>query len=252
MTWLPGGSVAAVDHEQDVRRRRALVGAEPGPVAEVGRQQRGEVGERRGHHPHRPDRVGLLRAQGVRQPLEPVPVREVLLGGEHRDDEVVGGVEGGGRADHRRGPSARAGSSAPQTSIRSKARRSIEAGRFGLQPVHDQQPVQRGRGGRVDLVDRGALRRDQLERERLGAHAVPHVQEVGVGRRRAPTPGSAPRPARAARPASGWCQVSARALLVGGLARDLADVGEVAEVLRAGARSPAGCAASAAGRAGRR
>ena len=54
--------------------------------------------------------------------------------------------------------SERASSSGPHTSMRSKARRSIDAGRFGQQPVHDQQPVQRRGGGRVDLVDDGASR----------------------------------------------------------------------------------------------
>ena len=120
-----------------------------------------------------------------------------------------------------------------------------------LQAVHDQQPVQRGGGGRVDLVDRGALRRDQLERERLGAHAVPHVQEVGVGGAVLPHPGAL-LGERGQRAGLGVVPGQRAALLVGGLARDLADVGEVAEVLGAGARSPAGCAASAAGRAGRR
>ncbi len=62
-------------------------------------------------------------------------------------------------------------------------------GQVGLQPVDDQQPVQ-GRGrGRVDLVDRRALGRDQLERERLGAHAVAHVEEAGIARAVLPDPG---------------------------------------------------------------
>ena len=100
---VAGRQVPAVGDQQDVRGRRPLVGAEPGPVAEVGRQQGGEVVERGGDHPHRADRVELARALGVGQPLDPVPVGEVLLASEHRDDEVLGGVEGGGGADHRPG-----------------------------------------------------------------------------------------------------------------------------------------------------
>ena len=99
--------------------------------------------------------------------------------------------------------SERAGSSGPQTSIRSKARRSTDAGQVRLQPVHDEQPVQCGGGGRVDLVDGRALRRQQLERERLVADAVPHVQEPRVAAAVLPDPGAVLGDARAARPGRG-------------------------------------------------
>ena len=105
-------------------------------------------------------------------------------------------------------------------------------GQVGLQAVHDEEPVQRGRGGRVDLVHRRALRRDQLERQRLRAQAVAHVEVVVVGRAVLPQSG----PVLGQRRQGGRLgvvPVEGPALLVGGVARDLADVAEVAEVLGA-------------------
>ena len=247
---VAGRQLDAVQHQQDVRRRRALVGAEPGPLAEVRRQQRGQLVERRRHHPHRPDRVRALAALAVRQPLEPVPVGEVLVGGEHRDDEVVRRLERGRRADHR--PGQRAGRLLGPADLDPVEGPQVDGRRqVGLQPVYDEQPVQRGRGRRVDLVDGRALRRDQLERQRLVAQAVADVQEVGVGAAVLPQPGPL-LGQRGQRRRVGVVPAQRLALLVGGLAGDLADVAEVAEVLGAGARSPAAPAASAAGRAGRR
>ena len=190
--------LGAVGHEQDVRRRRPLVGAEPRPVAEVRRQQRGDLGEGRADHPHRPDGVGLLGALGVRQPLEPVPVHEVLLRAEHRDDEVVGGVEGGGRADHRAGQRPRgvlrrrtarpgrrrAGRCWPAASAAAGGRRAGGAGRR-------RRPGRPRRSGRSRAAP--APGRAAASRRRTGR---------GGSRRRccrAPTPATAPRRARAGR-----------------------------------------------------
>ena len=228
---VAGRELPAVDDEQDVRRRRPLVGAEPGPVGQVGRQQPGQVAERGGHHPARPDGVGLARALGVGQPLEPVPVGQVALAREHGDDEVLGGVEGRGRADQR--PGHRAGRLLVAADLDPVEGAQVDArGQPGLEPVHDEQPVQRGRRGGVDLVDRGALRRHELERERLGAHAVPHLEEVGVARSVLPDAGALLGD-RGQRGRRRVVPGQRAALLVGGLAGDLADVGEVAQVLRA-------------------
>ena len=241
----PGG----VGDEQDVGRGRTLLGAEPRTVAEVRRQQRGDVGQRRGDHPARPDGVRLLGTLGVREPLQPVPVREVLLGREDRDREVLGGVERRRRAEHRPGQGPR-GLLRP-AQLDPVEGPQVDAGRqLRLQPVDDEQPVQRRRGGRVDLVDGGALRRDQLQGQRLRADAVPDVQEVGVGAAVLPHPGPLLRQ-RGEGGGLGVVPVQGPSLLVGGLPGHLAHVGEVAQVLRAGRRSPAGRAASAAGPAGR-
>ena len=97
-TWLPGGSSTPSMTSRMCGVAGALVGAEARPVAEVGRQQRGEVVERRRDHPHRADRVGLLLALGVRQPLDPVPVGQVLARRPARRRR-------GGRGSGRRSPS---------------------------------------------------------------------------------------------------------------------------------------------------
>ena len=206
---VAGRQVAAVDHEQDVRRRLALVGAEPGPVAEVGRQQVAEVVDRGGDESTRADRVHLARALRVGEPLDPVPVGEVGLGAEDGDHELVGVVEGGGRADHRAGR--RAGVLLGTAELDPVEGAQVDRrGQVGLQTVYDEEPVQRGRGRRVDLVDRGALRRDELERQRLRAEAVADVQEVARRPDRAPTGACAPRPATGSAVGSGWCHIRAR------------------------------------------
>ena len=88
-TWLPGGS----SHHRSPAAGGGggqLVGAEPGPFAQVRRQQRGEVGERGGHHPHRPPPRRTAGRSGRAAATDPVPVRQVLVGGEHRHHELVG------------------------------------------------------------------------------------------------------------------------------------------------------------------
>ena len=90
MTWLPGGSWApsvtnrmcgdggrssAPNRGRSLRSGGSRVAISARDVLTI------RIG---------PDRVGLLGALGVRQPLQPVPVHEVLLRAEHRDDEVVG------------------------------------------------------------------------------------------------------------------------------------------------------------------
>ena len=230
---VAGRQRRAVGHEQDVGGGGTLVGTEAGPVAQVGREHRGEVLEGGRHDPLRPDRVGLLRALGVRQPLEPVPVDQVAVGRQHRHHEVLGGVERRRRADHRAGQSADRVLLAAQ--LDPVERPQVDAGRqVGLEPVDHQQPVE-GRGARrVDLVDRRALRRDELGRERLGAGAVADLEEVLVGAGVLPHP----RPLlgqRRERHRVGVVPGQRPPLLVGGLARDLSDVAEVAEVLGPGA-----------------
>ena len=144
-----------------------------------------------------------------------------------------GDVERGRGADHR--PGQRAGRLLGAADLDPVEGAQVDRRRqVRLQPVHDEQPVQRGGGGRVDLVDGGALRRHQLERERLVADAVPHVQEARVAAAVLPDPGAVLGD-RGQRGRVGVVPGERPALLVGGLAGELADVAEVAEVLGAGA-----------------
>ena len=230
---VAGRQLGAVDDEQDVRGGRPLLGAEPGSFAQVGGQHRRQLVQGRGHHPPRPDRIGLLGALAVGQPLDPVPVGEVLLGGQHGDDEVLGRVERGRGADHR--PGQRAGRLLGAADLDPVEGAQVDRRRqVRLQPVYDEQPVQRGGGGRVHLVDGGALRRLQLERERLVAHAVADVQEPRVAAPVFPDPGAVLGDG-GQRGRVGVVPGERPALLVGGLAGELADAAEVAEVLGAGA-----------------
>ena len=210
----------------------ALVGAEARSLAEVGRQQRGQVVERRRHHPHRPDGVGLLGGLRVRQPLHPVPVGEVLLGGEHRDLEVLRRLERRRAADHRPGQRARLLLGAAHLDAVERAQVD-RRGQVGQQPVHDQQPVQGRGGGRVDLVDDRRLR-ERPARARAAARtgrsgrAGSCGSEEWCSQTRDRSSASDGR-ARRRRVLPG----QRAALLVGGFAGDLADVGEVAQVLGA-------------------
>ena len=210
-TWLPGGRSPPSITSRMCGVAAPLVGAEAGPVAEVGRaaaspRSSSEVDTIR-IGPTASDSLGAL---GVREPLHPVPVGEVLLGAEHRDDEVLGGVEGGRRADHRPGQRAGRSSASPQTSIRSKARRSIDAGRSGWSRCTTSSRCSaEAAAGSTWSIGR-ALRRHQLERQRLASTG--RSARAGSCRRSpcAPRAGSAPRRATGSAAGSGWCQVSAR------------------------------------------
>ncbi len=208
-TWLPGGS----SPPSITSSRCGVAGRSSAPnrgrSPRSGRQQGGEVVERRRDHPHRPDRVGPAPALGVRQPLDPVPVGEVLLGGQHRDDEVVGGVERGRRADQRtrQRPGGLLGSARPRCG-RTHAGRPTRAGRAGAgaRPGAGAGPrPPPGRPGRWGC-SRAAPARGR------GAGRTARTARAGSRDRwaRAPTPATARRPGRAATAGSGWCQVRAR------------------------------------------
>ena len=126
----------------------------------------------------------------------------------------------------------RAGSSSPHTSTRSKARRSIEAGRSGCSrcTTRSRCSAEAAAGSTSSM---GALSGGTSSSgERLGAEPVAHVQEVRVGRAVLPHPRAVLRQ-RGQRRRVGVVPGEGATLLVGGVAGDLADVGEVAEVLRA-------------------
>ena len=228
---VAGREVPAVDDQQDVRRGRPFVGPEPRAVAQVGRQDRREVGQRRRDHPGRSDGIALLGALGVRKPLDPVPVGEVLLAAQHRDDQVARGVERRRRADQRPGHRARLLLGAADLDAVEGAQ--VDArGQVGLDAVDHEQPVQRRRGRRVDLVDRRAVGWHEVDRQGLCAQAVAHVQEARVAGGVLPDPRALVGEGRQGR-RLGVVPGEGAALLVGRLAGDLADAGEVAEVLRA-------------------
>ena len=206
---VAGRQVAAVDHQQDVRRRGPLVGTEPGPVAEVGRQQGAEVLDRGGDESARADGVHLARALRVGQPLDPVPVGQVGLGAEDRDDQLVGVVEGRRRADHRAGR--RAGVLLGAAELDPVEGAQVDrGGQVGLQAVYDEEPVQRGRGRRVDLVDRGALRRDRAPSR--GAARTGRSGRAGSCSSPGPCSHRRVRSSASAGSAlgSGWCHIRAR------------------------------------------
>ena len=200
--WLPGGRWPPSMTSRMCGVGGALVGAEAGPVAQVGREQAAEVVERGGDQAHRADRVGLAGALRVRQPLHPVPVGEVLLGAEHRDDELVGVLERRRGADHRARRRARpprrrrtarcgrrhAGRSTPAGWAAGGARRAAGAGRT-------RRPGRPGRPARSPAAPAPAT----------AAASTGRSARAGSCRRSrcAPTAGCGPRPARAARRARG-------------------------------------------------
>ena len=231
-TWLPGGRCPP-----SMTSRMCGVGGRSsapkrGRSLRSGGSRLPRSLDRGGDQPHRADRVDLARALGVRQPLDPVPVGEVLLRAEHRDDELLGVVEGGGRADHR--PGRGAGLVLGAADLDPVEGAQVDGGRqvglhAGARRAAGAAPTRRpGRPGRPARSPAAPARSTAAASRGRSARA-------GSWRRpdRAPTAGCAPRPAPAARSGSGWCQLSARRCCVGGVARHLADVGEVAEVLGA-------------------
>ncbi|MDQ1105839.1 hypothetical protein [Nocardioides zeae] len=228
---VAGRQDAAVDDEHDVRGGRALVRTEAGPLGEVGRQQRAEVVDGRAHHPHGADGVGLLRALRVGEPLEPVPVLQVGLGAQHRDDDLLGAVEGDRARDH--GPREGACLLLRAADLDAVEGAQVDRGRQSrLHAVHHEQPVQGRRGGGVDLVDGRALRRHQLDGQRLRADPPAHLEEVGVAGRALPQPGAVL--GHGGQGVGGGVVPGERlALPVGRVAGRLADAGQVAQVLRA-------------------
>ena len=126
---------------------------------------------------------------------------------------------------------ARAGSGAPQISTRVKARRSIEAGRPAWRRWTTSSRCRAAAATGSTWSSRRGLRRDQLERQRLGAHAVPDVQEARVGRGALPDARALGRDARERR-GLGMPPAERAALPAGRLADQRAHVREVVEVRR--------------------
>ena len=163
----------AVDHEQQVNTGGHQV------------ENRGS----RADQPDRTDRVGPLRALGVRQPLDPLPLVEDGFVGEHGDGEVVGGVEGRAGADEGAGQ-------ARGPRRRRRPGRSGGAGGGRRRPAGPAAP-----GGRRAVVVRPTRRRDR-RRPRPG-RPVPRARRRAAGWRRRTAPaGRRGRPAAAPTPGS--------------------------------------------------
>ena len=183
------------------------------------------------HEPHRPDRVALARAQRVRQPLEPLPLRARLARDQGRDDEVLGRVLHRGRQHERAGERAGRVGVAGHLDARPRPQRG-GCREPGLDAVGREQPVQRRRGDRVELGERRGLRWLEGEAERLRRRAHPHLEEVAVGHGALPHPGALGRDGRQRRRV-GVVPQGRLALAPGGIADGAPHLGEVGEVLAA-------------------
>ena len=129
---------------------------------------------------------------------------------------------------------ARACSSAPQSSIRPKARRSTAAGRFGCTRCTSSSRCSAEAAAGSTWSIGARVGRHELERQRPAAHAVPHLEELSVGDRVLPDP----RPFVGERGQGrrlGVLPEHGNTLLGGRVAGDPPDRAEVAEVLGAGA-----------------
>ena len=171
ITWLPGGSSPPSTTRGCGGRGGGSSAPKRGSLAQVRGQQRARSSRLVADHPasaRRRRRPRRLRAWGSHLTQSHWAMRS--LGGEHRDDQVSGDWN----------------AVAEQIIARASARAvllvaadldavegpQVDRGRqVGLDAVHHQQPVQRRGRGRVELLDRGGLRRHELERERLGAAA---------------------------------------------------------------------------------
>ena len=129
--WLPGGRRPPSTRTSDVRGRGPLVGAEARPVREVGGQHRGQVVERGGDHPAGAEGVAVLGALRVRQPLEPVPLRQRRRRRRARPTTRSSGEWKAATEQTIARARARACAASPVISTRPNARRSSAAGRFG-------------------------------------------------------------------------------------------------------------------------
>ncbi len=225
--------LAAVDHDQHVRQRGLGRVAEPGAVRQVLGQQRLDVGQRRADHPGRADGVAGAGGVGVRQPLDPVPLGQGGVAREHRDLQVLRGVERGELRDD--GARQRAGLCRGAGHLDPRDRPDVERQRHALlHPVRHQEPVRGRRGDRVELRERRGLRRLEVQAERLRADADPRGEEVVVLRPALPDAGALlgdrGQRARVRRGPLGGATLGAR-----GLAHGRPQVRQVREVLPAGA-----------------
>ena len=83
------GQAGPVDDDDHVRRGQLAARPETRPVGDVVGKQLKQLVDGLGHETHRPDGIALARAEGVGQPLEPVPLVTRVRAGQGRDDDRV-------------------------------------------------------------------------------------------------------------------------------------------------------------------
>ncbi len=230
---VAGWETPAIDDEQDVGRGQGLVSTETGTIHDVCREHRRQIVDRGRDQPAGTDRIVLARALRLREPLEPLPMRRAVVVAQDSHDQLVRRVERGRGAHHRAGQAASRVGEADD--LDAAEGREVDRGReVGLHAVHRQQAMQGGGSDRVELFDRGAFWRHQLERQGLGRRAVADVEVTLVVGRTLPDPRAVLRQGRQRR------RIRVRpaetvALLLGRLPDGPANPGEVLQVLAASA-----------------
>ena len=178
----------AVHDHHVVRERAALAGGEARPVLQVRAEHALELLHAARHQPDRARGVALGRVPGVRQPLDPVPFPHPVRRGAHADPHVLRGVEHGqlgeDRAHHAAGRVRIAAGGDPAERAQRHADRQL-----GHPAVGPDEPAERARTQRIEILGRLGLRRHQPDRELLGAGAEPEAAEIGVLRPAFPHPG---------------------------------------------------------------
>ena len=170
---------------------------EPGPVGDHVVEQLLQLGAGAGDQPHRAERVDPGRVQGVRQPLDPLPVGRAAPGPAQTATSRSSGAwktaswVSTARASARASASPRRPAAAqedPGEAAQRHRHRQVRHHR-----VRVQEPAQRARGHRLQVLQRPGHRRHQRGGQRLRADRRP-------GRRRsrgrpagAPTAGGCPR-----------------------------------------------------------
>ena len=113
----------------------------------------------------------------MRQPLDPLPVREGVVAGDDGHEELVGCVLGNGGRHHGAGQATRGGLVTRDLDPGEEGQGQC-CGQVGLDAVGRQQPVQgRGRHG-VELGHGWGLGGLQRDAQRLARATEPHVEEV--------------------------------------------------------------------------
>ena len=175
------GAGRVVDDHEQVRLRRS--GAR-GTARELGLPPLPDVVGPGRDHPHRPDGVAEPRMPGVRQPLDPLPLRRQVRGGDHREQRVRGAVPQHVLRDQ--SPRQCAGVLGPGARCRLEPDRRRPVQRQGDREVGDdrvrpQEPAQGERRHRLEPVHRTGLRRDQCGGQPLRAGPRAQQAEVRVG-----------------------------------------------------------------------
>ena len=249
-TWLPGGSSPPSITSSRCGVAGPLVGAEPGPLAEVRRQQRrpGRPARSTPSASARPRRTAARSGRAAA--TSPSPSGRGSAPSESTATTRWSGEWNAVAEQISDRASERAGSSGPQTSIRSKARRSIDAGRSGWSRCTTSSrcsaDAAAGSTWSIGVLSGGTSSSD----ERLRAHAVPDVQEVRVGRAVLPHPGPLVGQRRQRRPGRGGARSAPGAAGRRPRGRPCGRW-RGSGGTRCASRSPAARAASAAGRAAR-